>query len=78
MSARTIEEALRIMNGAKTTIIKLETQRETALKSIKEEIGASTIEEGDRLLQEMDVELTKLEKEQASSMKVLEEEFPWE
>jgi hypothetical protein len=78
MSVRTIEEALRIMNDAKNTIIKLETQSETALKSIKEEFDVSTIKEGDKLLQEIDIELTKLEKEQSSSLKVLEEEFPWE
>lgn len=78
MSEKTVEEALRLIKNAEEEIIRLDTQSETALQTLKEKYDISTIEEGDAYLEKCDKKATKLEKELATKKKELEEDFPWE
>jgi hypothetical protein len=78
MSERTPEEALRIIKNAENEIIRLETQSDSALKTLKEKYEISSITEGDTYLDKKDAELVSLENELSTKKESLEKDFPWE
>ena len=78
MSEKTVERALEEIKKAENEVIRLETQSESALKTLQDKYEISSIEEGDKYLDEKDAELTSLEKELEAKKKTLEENFPWE
>lgn len=75
---KTTEEALRIIKKAENEIIRLDTQSESALKTLKEKYKINSIEEGDKVLDKMEVEIAALEAKREKQRIYLEESFPWE
>lgn len=75
---RTTEEALQIIKQAENEIIRIDTQSESALKTLEEKYGISSLDEGDSMLDKWKDEVEALEKEQITKQKYLEENFPWE
>ena len=75
---KTVEEALKLIKNAENEMIRLETQSESSLKTLKEKYEINSIEEGDAYLDKCDKELSALETSLASKKKSLEENFPWE
>lgn len=75
---RTTEEALKIIKQAENEIIRIDTQSESALKTLEEKYGISSLDEGDSMLDKWKDEVEALEKEQITKQKYLEENFPWE
>lgn len=78
MAEKSVAEALKKIKDAENDLIRLETQSDTALKTLEEKYEINSIAKGDTYLDGKGKELDKLEADLATKKKALEDNFPWE